>query len=297
MENVPYNGWKHNVRLANREIELVVTQEVGPRIIRLGFIGSQNLFAEYADQQGKAGEREWMIRGGHRLWVAPEVKPDTYELDNSPIEIRRSGDGILTVQAPGPLTKIQKTMKITLEPRRNRIRIVHKLSNTGRRNLTVAPWALSVMAPGGVAIIPLPPKGSHTKNLLHNQEWSLWPYTDLADGRWTLGSRCILFRQNRKLGPAKIGIAHREGWVAYQLDRNVFVKHFAWKDGAAYPDGGVNFETFSNEDMLEVESLGPLVVLKPGSGVEHVETWELFRDVPKIRTEADVDRFLRPLIK
>jgi hypothetical protein len=297
METVPFNGWKHNVRLANREVELIVTQEVGPRVIRFGFIGSQNLFAEYEEQQGRSGEGEWMIRGGHRLWVAPEVKPDTYELDNSPVEIRRSGDGILTVQPPGSITKIQKTMKIALDARRNRVQIVHALANRGRRKVTVAPWALTVMAPGGTAIIPLPAKGSHAKTLTHNQEWSIWPYTDLADGRWTFGSKYVFFRQDRKRGPGKLGVAHREGWVAYQLDRDVFVKHFTWKEGAAYPDGGVNFETFSNPDMLEVESLGPLVALQPGASVQHVETWDLFRDVPRIRNDADADRLLRPLIR
>jgi len=53
--------------------------------------------------------------------------------------------------------------------------------------------------------------------------------------------------------------------VAYQLGDCLLVKCFQWIEGATYPDGGVNFETFSNEQMLEVETLGPLVTLKPAS--------------------------------
>jgi hypothetical protein len=41
---VSYGGWKKNLRLANQDIELIVTAEVGPRIIRLGFIGRPSEF-------------------------------------------------------------------------------------------------------------------------------------------------------------------------------------------------------------------------------------------------------------
>ena len=51
-----------------------------------------------------------------------------------------------------------------------------------------------------------------------------------------------------------------------------------WLDitGCAHLWGG---EAKLAEDMLEVESLGPIVRLAPGQAVEHVERWELHRDV------------------
>jgi hypothetical protein len=297
IEKVAFKGWRNNVRLSNGQIELVVTQDVGPRIIRCGFVKGRNLMAEFTAQLGKRGEKEWQIRGGHRLWVAPEAKPETYELDNTPIDIRPIAGGVKTVQPVGPLTGIQKTMEIRMADRKNAVAITHILTNRSRKTVTLAPWALTVMAPGGTAIIPLPKKISHTAQLLHNQEWSIWGYTDFADGRWTLGSRYILFRQSTKRGPGKLGVAHREGWAAYQLDQYMLVKRFARIEGATYPDGGVNFETFSNEDMLEVETLGPLVTLKPGKSVKHLETWQLFKNVPEVKTEADADKVARKLIK
>jgi hypothetical protein len=60
---------------------------------------------------------------------------------------------------------------------------------------------------------------------------------------------------------------------------------------------GCNTELFTNADMLEVESLGPLVILPPGRRVEHVEDWFLFAGVPAIRREADVDKHVRPLLR
>ena len=295
MQIVEFNGWKNNVRLSNDQVELLVTADVGPRVIRFGFIGQRNLFAELPGQQGGTGEKKWVLRGGHRLWIAPEDKPKTYELDNRPVEFKAIPGGVRTVQARGPLTGVQKRMDITLAKAGNEVRIVHSLANLGRRPVELSVWAPTVMAPDGMGIIPLPAKIPHTKLLTHTQEWSLWGYTDFADPRWTLGSRYVFFRQDRRRGPNKLGIAHREGWVAYQLGEFLFVKYFARLAGAAYPDGGVNFETFSNQDFLELESLGPLVTLRPGRTARHTETWRLFRGVKRCRTEADAERIIRPL--
>jgi len=295
METIEYNGWPDCVRLANDEVELIVTTAVGPRIIRAGFIGERNLFAEL-DGQGGRGEDEWMIRGGHRFWIAPEKQPDTYELDNVPIQTEALPDGVRTIQSKGPLSGMVKELHIRLAPDANRVSITHRLTNASGKAVTLAPWALSVMAPDGMAIIPLPAKVPHTERLTHNQEWSLWGYTDLSDPRWTLGGRYVFLRQDRTRGPTKLGIAHREGWVAYQLDGFLFVKRFEWQDGATYPDGGVNFETFSNEQMLEIESLGPLVTVEAGAAAQHVEHWELHREVAPVKSEDDADAIIRPLV-
>jgi len=296
MQIVEFNGWKNCVRLANREVELIVTTAVGPRIMRFGFIGGRNLFAEIKGQQGKSGEKKWMIRGGHRLWISPEIPRITSELDNEPVAFRPIPGGVRTIQKPGCFTGIAKMMDITLSPGSNSVRVVHTLSNKGRKTFEIAPWTLTVLAPGGKAVIPLPSKAGHGLSaLLPNQAWTLWPYTHLGDKRWTIGAKYLLFAQDRRLGPNKLGIACRAGWAAYLLGPFAFVKRFEWREGAAYPDGGMNFETFSNQEFLELESLGPLLKLAPGRSVTHVERWSLHRGVPACRTDADADRHIRPL--
>lgn len=297
METISFNGWDNCVRLSNGKIELVVTTAVGPRIARLGYIGERNLFAEYADQKGGRGEAEWMIRGGHRFWIAPEVKPTTYELDNSPIRVEAIPGGVRTLQPTGPLSGCAKTMEITLATDRNRVNVRHTLTNKGAKPIRLAPWALSVMAPDGMAVIPRPAFVAHTDRVLHNQEWSIWGYTDFTDPRWTLGQRYIFFRQDRTKGPNKLGLAQREGWVGYLLGEFLFVNRFGFDEQATYPDGGVNFETFSNEDMLEIETLGGLVDLAPGASVSLVEDWELHRGVDQVETEDDADLIVKPKLQ
>ena len=57
MEKTEYKGWPNCYRVTNGEIELIVTGDIGPRIIRFGFVGGQNLFKEFADQIGKTAKR------------------------------------------------------------------------------------------------------------------------------------------------------------------------------------------------------------------------------------------------
>jgi hypothetical protein len=296
MERVSFNGWDNCVRLANDEVELIITTAVGPRIVRFGYIGEKNMFAEFEGQQGTSGESEWMIRGGHRLWVAPEEAPLTYELDNGPIEVEKIPNGVRTIQPIDKLSGILKTMDITLAPDSNQVEVRHTITNRNDNPVDAAPWALSVMAPDGMAVIPKPAFIPHTDRLTHNQEWSIWGYTDFSDPRWTLGSRYVFFRQDRNSGPNKLGIAHREGWVGYLLGEFLFTKYFSFEEGATYPDAGMNFETFSNEDMLEVESLGPLVTLAPDASAIHTERWTLNRGVDHVETEDDADRLVKPLV-
>src|SRR5262249_37065916 len=155
------------------------------------------------------------------------------------------------------------------------------------------------MAQGGLEIIPLPPKRPHPglpKNARSPADYAadqtliLWPFFDFTDPRWTFGKRYLTLRQDPKAaGPTKIGLAHRSGWVAYLNAGMLFVKRVTFNEGKTYPDGGANIETFSNADVLEIESLGPLTRLEPGANVESVEEWELFAGVPAVANEADIE--------
>ncbi len=76
---VSYKGWENCLKFGNGKVELVVTTDVGPRILLFGFAEGQNLFKNYEEQMGRtppaAGESggdQWRLYGGHRLWHAPE---------------------------------------------------------------------------------------------------------------------------------------------------------------------------------------------------------------------------------
>jgi hypothetical protein len=307
MDVVEYRGWKNNLCLKNADVELIVTLDVGPRVIAYRLPNGFNVMKNYDAMMGGTGEAEWQIRGGHRFWLAPEDLTRTYFADNRPVKWEALDEHAARFTPPPEKEYgIQKVMELRLDPRGTRVEVTLRVTNIGTAPTELAPWGPTVMAPGGMEIIPLPPKKNHPlhpKNakspadFAPNQELILWPYFDFADTRWSFGNRYIFLRQDVNKGPTKIGLAHRMGWVAYLNSGTLFVKRFDYREGAIYPDMGTRYQTFSNEDMLEMETVGELIKLAPGLSTELVESWELFGNVPPVQSEADVDRVILPLIK
>jgi len=94
---------------------------------------------------------------GHRLWLAPEAKPWTYELDNVPVAVRAIPGGVRTRRRGAAHAREKVNGRVPGVPAQP-VTVTHALTNRGRKPVALAPWALSVMAPGGMAIIPLPAK-------------------------------------------------------------------------------------------------------------------------------------------
>ena len=299
METIQYKGWKNCVQFKNDQVTLIVTTDVGPRIIFFAFNDGENIFQNYDDMMGKTGSDEWMIYGGHRLWAAPEKQPRTYYPDNHPVKVREF-EGFVRFTAPVETgTNIQKEMDVYFSEEQAGVKVIHRITNRGIWGIELAPWALSVMKPGGKCISPFPPRGVHNDDdLLPSNNIVFWSYTNMADPRWYWGEH--FFTLKSEIGnevAQKAGSMVQDGWAAYANEDWVFIKYFDYMPEFMYPDFGVNFETFTNESMLEVETLGPMSWLKPGESVEHVELWELHRLSGSVETEKDIQTNIVPLIK
>lgn len=304
LDVVEYRGWKNNLKLSNAACELIVTLDVGPRVIAYRAPGGFNVLKNYDSMMGGTGEAEWQIRGGHRFWLAPEDLTRTYFPDNRPVTWKQLSEYSASF-TPSPEREygIQKEMILALAPDSTEVQVTLNVTNIGTAATELAPWGPTVMAPGGVEIIPLPEKAphpGHPKNAKSpadfgpNQELILWPYFDFSDTRWSFGSRYIFLRQDATKGPTKIGLAHRMGWVGYVNSGTLFVKRFDYREGATYPDRGTRYQTFSNEDMLEMETCGELISLMPGATATLNERWQLFTGVPDVHSEDDVASHIVP---
>ncbi len=298
MERIECYGWPDCIRLTNGSLELVITTVVGPRVIHCGFVGGQNLFGVVDVTKGLTGGEEWRLYGGHRLWHSPEERPRSYSPDNSPVEVIAAQDrngGVQLVQPTEADTRVQKEIEITLSPDHDRVDVLHRLTNHNDWAIELAPWALTVMAQGGEAIVPQP-QGDFD-SLLPNRRLTLWPYTNMADPRLSWGERFIRLRQDPGLSRrCKVGLNAEDGWLCYVLQGEMFVKRFDYDPACEYPDWGAAAEVFTNDAILEIETLGPLAILAPGDFVEHAERWYLFQDVELGDSEESVERAIMPRV-
>jgi hypothetical protein len=156
-----------------------------------------------------------------------------------------------------------------------------------------------MMAPGGTAISGFPPRGKHPVNLEATNPLVMWAYTDLSDKRWKFTKKYLMLRQDANDASAqKIGSFNPDTWAAYVLNGEAFVKRTKPDPSKTYTDFGCSFETFTNNEFLEIETLGPMTKVLPGQTVEHVEHWGLFRNLKLSEwSDAELDGVILPLVE
>ncbi|ACB76122.1 hypothetical protein [Opitutus terrae] len=271
--------------LASRALELVATTAVGPRVISLrSFAGKKrNLFIELPNAPRLHG---YALRGGHRLWHSPEHIVRTYQPDDSPLEIKPLPKGVALTQPMEVKTGLVKGMRLELLGERT-IKVTHTLTNRGVWAVECAPWALTMLRPGGYGVLPLLPKGNHADgDLLPNATLIPWTYTDLSQPVWELHRDFIGINVAKATEPQKLGISNYPGWSAYWNEGATFVKYAPVVPGATYPDLGCAFETFTNGEMIEFETLGVFGPLAPGKTMTHVEHWTVLDGLVRPNTDA-----------
>jgi hypothetical protein len=298
MERVTYLDHPNCYKLSNGTVEVVVTTDVGPRIIRYAFIGQDNILGEFPDLKVMTALGEWKPLGGHRLWAAPEAMPRTYSPDSSRIEYKMESEGtIRLIQPIEPKTGLQKEMTVTLSQEGSRVRIHHRITNKNLWGIELAPWAITIFREG-VTILPQEPYRSHDAALLPARPLVLWHYTDLGDPRFKIGKKFILLKPAAAMHePQKIGIANKQGWAGYLKNNTLFIKRSEYKEGAVYPDYGSSTETYTAEAFMEIETLGPIERLEPNGFAEHVESWSLFKNVEIGKDEATLDKAIGSFVE
>lgn len=280
------------VVLENSQLELIIPQSIGPRVLSLKFRGSSNLFAELPDFTTiRPDGRPYHFYGGHRLWLTPEEPMYSYGLDDLPVEISETLDGLFVKKPVEPETAVEKSLLFALDADQSKLTVTHKLMNRGTASIEYSAWAITQFRTGGVAILP---QSQAPTQLLPNRSLSLWPYTDLASPSLTLGKGYLLLNAHMDT-PLKVGFPNPRGWLGYWLDGVLFVKRAGYDPAARYSDFGCSSECYCNSEFIELETLAPLKTLNPGEVVTHVETWELYTDIPAPVDEERVQQIAASL--
>lgn len=270
------------MRLTNGIVELLVTIDFGPRVISFSRVGMENVFfqdtkkAALGEPQEIYGGDVVKCYGGHRLWASPEVLPRCYYPDNFPVTCTEIENGMEFAAPVEKENNIQKIMRISLEEDNPSVQVEHVIKNCGVWEIELAPWCITQVASGAKEIIPIP---NRETGLLMNRSLSFWDYTDMTDERVYWGKDYITLTQNPSIAnPFKIGLNNEAGWGAVFNKGQLFIKFYSPVVDGLYPDNGCSYESYTNGEMLEVETLGEFVILSPEDSVTHIEEWELYEE-------------------
>jgi hypothetical protein len=300
-----FHGWPNTYRLANSLIEVRVTADVGPRILSFRTLDSSNVMHLRERELGGRDESDWMFRGGWRLWVAPEMRETTYVPDNVACAAEVVGDALVITGPPQPAAGIRKQIELRLRPADPSLRVTSRIKNISDKAVTYAAWSLSVMRPGGRALLPLdrglPSAFDDTRSVI------FWSYAQAADPRYRIGNSLVQVEHSQVKPPpwtqsgrrddeSKIGVDSGQGWAVYLLGTAMFLKRFPHEPGRPYPDRGSTVEVYSNVEFLELENLGPLTTIAPGEEIVLPEDWWIFNGVDIPAEEEQAVNALRPYL-
>lgn len=265
------------LELSNGEASVIVSTGFGPRILSYSLDGGDNVLGWHPDAEVTTDLGKWKPYGGHRLWVAPENMPLSYAPDNEPVEVETLGDLSVRLAAAKDAAGAGKEITVTLDDTGSRIEIEHRITNHRETAEEMAAWALTIMRPGGEAIVPNEPRGEYNPdNLLPVRTIAVWPYTDFTDPRWQFMSDEIRLKVDENArSQQKFGVLNKQGWAGYRWQNLLFTKRFEFVEGATYPDMNSNVEVYTDGGFVEVETLSPLKRLVPGETIRHYESWEV----------------------
>jgi hypothetical protein len=241
----------------------------GPRIVGLYVKEADlQLFARTPYARWRTPHGEYYLHGGHRLWTAPE--DPFYMTPEDNITVISEGNTVRLRSSVDP-AGLEKEISFHLDG--SRVDLLHRLTWHGRQLVELAPWAVTQMQMGGMAIVP---QSRIETGLLPNRNLVLWHYSQVDDERFELQDDLILVHGKAAEHAFKVGNYSPDSWIAYALGRAAFVKTFPVSPVRTQPDMGCNLEVYVHDSFVEIETLGPLTVLEPGGSMTHRETWEVY---------------------
>lgn len=267
------------IELRTSALRLVAITARGPRLAFWSRPDGDNLLYW---APGKHRRGKWDMMGGHRLWATrpgADEAEETYATDNQPCEVETHARSFTLTGALDPVQRISRGFKVTLLES-DCIAIDHFVRNESDMLWSGGLWALTCTVPAKEAryLVPLGDGSSwDSATVVSFRTWGGGHGgAGFEDPQFQFTQDAFVVhpsgRENKRMLRADAGIVALHA-PAQQL---VFAKQADYQPAGNYPLG-TNVALYVGPDnfMVEMETMGPVVTLKPGQVLAHRETWVL----------------------
>lgn len=294
-----YHAWNDALRLSNRFVEVVAVPAVG-RVMSFRFVDGQNILWEDPALRGRRGDasgKEWVNFGGDKTWPSPEAEWRNYTghpkwmppaaFDALPVEGRIEGTTLVLTSPVDAAYGIRTIRRIALAPEKAEMTIETTYERVSGTPTKVAIWVITQFADPVAVYMPIGfrsvfPQGHY----VFGSGAAPWP-------QLTTTERLIRVTRDTK-APHKLGSdADRMLWIG---EKAMCLVSTPRRRNAEYPDRGASAEVYTNPDpktYVELETLGPLALLKPGERISQTNTYTLHHRVSGEAPEAAAKRLLQ----
>lgn len=273
------------VELTTPALRLVAVHGIGPRIAWLSKPDGQNLLLWDGAAPPKyvrtAPGKAWALRGGHRVWTARGVadeSEETYRPDDAPGTWEAIPGGFVVWGAEDPETRTTRGIAVTVLAD-DRLQVDNLLVNRGDMLYSCGLWGLTCTVPDARTryVVPLGDGTSFdTATITLFRCWAGHGTNVFADDQWQVEGDAFVLTSKGREGKRMVGTALGAIAMCDPARACTFVIQAPQERNAVYPaNANLALYTGPGSFMVEMETMGPMALLKPGERTLHRQTWRL----------------------
>jgi hypothetical protein len=295
---VQFHGYSDCVQLETRHARVVLGHQCGGRILEYSIQGKNALALDSAQagwihQSGKPEIDPW----GGRFDIGPEKVTAAHPaLWLGPWSADVIGDGtVRLVSGVDPATGVRLTRQFALNDNSSRLTCTQTIENASGETRALCHWGRTLVQGGGIGIVPLTePSRFPNRYVMYDTVGSKLDF-EPSDPNIVVRDGFLLVLDTPR--HPKLGMDSYAGWMAYLLKSDMLlVKRFKVYPDRVYNEiAGLTVSLWCYQDQLcEIEPLGPMERLAPGASASFTEDWWLLpyqfpqkRDSLNVRELAD----------
>ncbi len=293
----PYLGYSNAVHLANDRVSVVLCPEVGGRVLEYALNGNNALYLSEGEKKWKAGDRPESSAG--RFDIGPElIIPQRLTLWSGVWTSEIVGDRHARLTSPDDVaTGVRLVRDFVLDEKTTQLSCTQTIHNVSEKTVEWCHWSRTFAVGRGICVIPLTAPSRFPNSYVMYEEGTLInmkpedPNIRVRDGFLEI------LGTPRK---PKLGLDSYAGLMAYLSPNNLlFVKRFRTYPDRVYNEAaGLTISVwYPDNEMIELEPIGPRERLKPGESAGFTEDWFLSEmEFPKSR-EVDLEAIKKALPK
>ena len=279
IERVQYHGWSGAIRLTSEQAEAVIVPEIG-RVMSFRLRTGENIFWEERSLDGRSGDasgKDWINFGGDKSWPAPEsdwskitgrkhwMPPTAF--DARPVTAEITNGGVTLTSAVDEHYHIRTVRRVTLAG--SELSVATTYERVSGEPVKVSVWVITQFREPVVACVPV-----RSDSLFTNGYYAFdpkpWPQLRRTGG-------LVEITRDPQVAHKMGSDARALAWVGAREICTIT----PWPAGGdEYPDRGASVEIYTNPDpkkYVELETLGPLKLLKAGEKISHGQHYSLHR--------------------
>jgi hypothetical protein len=279
---IDLHGYKECIEICNGDSRVVLEPNCGGRILYYEYKGVNALYINPADdgyllESGKSPAGPFSPCAG-RCDIGPEMTtpphPDLWM--GNWIAVIQEDQSVEMTSMMDHETGVQLTRTVSLDEHFAKLKFTQSILNISETPKQYFHWSRTLCTGGGIALAPVNLNSRFPNGYITYGPGDVINYRPECEP-----NVCILDGLLQIFGPSttkKFAMDLSEGWLAYLTrDSLLFVKKFPVYPGRVYGELASNNMSFwyNENEMCEVEPMGPLEVIQSSYEASFTETWYL----------------------